>query len=275
MLARCRPTVFSLMKSCSATCRLVAPPAIRLRISISRLVRPPGEVGPPTWAGSTPSWRVDVLRGGGVGGGRVVVPERPVRDRRPFVDLCGVVPRLLRPVLPQRRLQRLESLGMPPPAHQDRAAGMGRPCAKSWGAECLGAGFQFAAMLFGLVERVARQRHLDGATQQPHPAEPVLGCQRDPQIGPRGLAVTRLAAQQRLTGLRLDAERTRPAERRKRAVAVTAAPAHLAELVVTLARGPAVDVLQRAAGGDQPVLEHAVVVGVGLTCNRCTSHTPP
>ena len=103
MLARCLPTVFSLMQTCSATCLLVAPPAMRRRISISRGVRPPGEPVAADLCGLDAELRVDVLRGGSVGGGQRVVAECLVRHGHPLVDLGCLVARLLRAVLPQRR----------------------------------------------------------------------------------------------------------------------------------------------------------------------------
>ena len=54
---------------------------------------------------------------------------------------------------------------MPPPPHQDRTAGVRRPRSKAGGAERLGAGFEIAAMPFGLVGAIPRQGHLDGAAQ--------------------------------------------------------------------------------------------------------------
>ena len=45
------------------------------------------------------------------------------------------------------------------------------------------------AVLVGLVQAVPGQRDLDGSTQQTNPAQSVRARQRDPQAGPRGLAV--------------------------------------------------------------------------------------
>ena len=129
--------------------------------------------------------------------------------------------------------------------------------------ERLGAGFHFPAIAFGFVEVAAGQRHVDRTAQQSHPAGPVLPRQYDPQLGPRRLAVTHLAAHQRLTRLRFDTEGTRMCERHQCTVGVAAQPAHLTQLVVALAGRAAVDLFQCATGGREPVLEKAVIVGCG------------
>ena len=117
------------------------------------------------------------------------------------------------------------------------------------------------AVLVGLVQVVPGQRDLDGSTQQTNPAQSVRARQRDPQVGPRGLAVALAPTQQRLAGLRIDTEGAGPREGCERALGITLQPEYLAELVVALACGPAVGVLQCLAGSDQPRMELAVVVG--------------
>ena len=123
-----------------------------------------------------------MLSGGRVGGREVVVAECVVRDRHPFVDLGGLVSRLLRAVLPQRRLQHAERVGMPPLPHQQSSAGMCGPRTEARRSECFGTGFQLCTMPFGFVESTARQGDVDRTTQQTHTAECVLARQRDPQL---------------------------------------------------------------------------------------------
>ena len=91
------------------------------------------------------------------------LPSAPVRQGHPFIDLSGLVSRLLDAVLPKRSLQRLNCLRILFAAHQNRATRVRRPCAKARGAERFSTGFQFSAMSFGFVKAAPRQRHLDGA----------------------------------------------------------------------------------------------------------------
>src|SRR6476659_3394878 len=130
MFAKWRLTVFSLRKTCSATCLLVAPPAIRVRMSTSRLVKPPGDGAAGLRTGSAPL-AVDAFGGGGVRISGLVLAERGMRFRHPLVNLRGLVAALLGPVFPQCRMQRVERRTVLSARNEECAPRVSRPCPKS------------------------------------------------------------------------------------------------------------------------------------------------
>ena len=258
------PTVFSLMQICSATCLLVAPPATRRRISISRRRQAAGRAVAADLCRLDAELGVDVLRGGRVGGGQLVVAECLVRHGHPLVDLGRLVARLLRAVLPQRGLQRVERIrrGVPaaPVSRRGRAPPMrgNRACRKPRRR------IRVRRNVFRLRQGChgpAQPRRLRAATASGRfgPLLPVRAEDRSTRCRDRpcgsAAAPHRAAARCPAPAPCANAANAPSASPRK--------PAHLAELVVALTGRPDVDVLQRPAGGGQPVLEPAVIVGCG------------